>query len=230
MSGRRSLPSASDGVTLFDLDGVLLRGDTMASLVIARLNRVPWRYVAALPLVLGALASPSTGAWRPRFHRALVRVALHGVTADGYARLVTRTANRLRPRADRLLMETAASSAARGRTIVVTASERTLAAAFLDAVGLRDVELAASTLGLAPGPRVAMRWHNVGEAKVTALRRLAVDLTQATLYTDSASDLPLIQASWRTYLVRPSARSVRAIDRHLTAMPLHRRPVVERVI
>ncbi len=198
----------------------------MASLVVRRLNQRPWRYLAAAPLVVGALVGSSTGSRRPRFNRALVRLALHGVDADRYAALVASTVARLRTRENSSVVELAAARRTTGRTIVVTATETTLAASFLSAVGLHGIEVVGSSLAFGPRDQVALADHNVGEQKVTSMRRLGIDLEKATFYTDSASDLPLILATARTFLVDPSARSERRIRKTIAALQASTRPDV----
>jgi phosphatidylglycerophosphatase C len=106
-----------------------------------------------------------------------------------------------------------------GKTIVATASEETLARAFLDAVDLPDIPLLASRLEFTPrGALLAV--HNVGEAKLHAIRAAGSEPEEAVLYTDSASDLPLARTARRTVAVNAAphsfkklAASARGIDR-----------------
>lgn len=65
-------------VTLFDLDGVLTRGDTMARLVTRRLCGHPARAVWAVPLFILSMAAPPDSSWRARLNRRLVALALKG--------------------------------------------------------------------------------------------------------------------------------------------------------
>lgn len=97
-------------------------------------------------------------------------------------------------------------AAAQGKAIVVTASERRLARAFLDSVGLHGVELIASNLSLHE-QALTMTTHNVGAAKLARLEATGINVPGSTFYTDSATDIPLAAAAAKTYLVNPRPRS-----------------------
>lgn len=198
---------------LFDLDGVLLRGDTMAHLVKTALARRPWRMPAALALLLCARAVPGHSCARAASNRALVRLALRGVPESHYLELVADTAHRLSDTsADQGLIDEAIAHRASGaRVLVVTATERSLAEAYLSVVGLEDVEVLASSISFRQQPRLDT--HNVGPAKVEAARQAGADLSSALLYTDSSSDLPLMRAVREVVLVNPGRSTQRAVRR-----------------
>ncbi|MFD7136706.1 haloacid dehalogenase-like hydrolase [Streptomyces sp. NPDC059894] len=198
-------------VSIFDLDGVLTREDTMGFLVSTRLAARPHLYAAVLAPFLLSLAAPPDGALRPAVNRAIVSLALRGMTRGAYETLAVTTG---RSMADRTAVGQAVArcrlARLQGPTVVATASEETLARAFLDGVGLHGVPLVASRLHFAPrGPGLAA--HNVGEAKVAAVRDLGFRPEDAVLYTDSASDAPLARIADRTVTVNAGRRSVRRL-------------------
>ncbi|MDQ0212519.1 HAD family hydrolase [Arthrobacter bambusae] len=198
-------------ITLFDLDGVLTRGDTMASLVSRRLARHPVRLFSAAPLFLLSLAAHPQSRLRATTNRRLVALALNGLTDGEYTELAIRTGRQLAARRGFAVGQTITlcrHAASRHRTIIVTASERRLARAFLDSVGLPDIELLASEIAFHDR---AVTWatHNVGPAKLRGLKSVGVPFSCATFYTDSASDLSLAAAARTTFLVNPDARSRR---------------------
>ncbi|MFE4834529.1 HAD family hydrolase [Arthrobacter sp. NPDC056691] len=196
-------------ITLFDLDGVLTRGDTMASLVGRRLVQHPARLLKAVPLFLLTLAARPESDLKSSMNRRLVTLALRGLNDHQYAQLAAETGRNLAARPgfiNHQMIGRCSEAATQGRAIVVTASERRLARAFLDAVGLHDAELLASNLGVHE-QALTMATHNVGAAKVARLSDAGINVADATFYTDSATDIPLAAAAAKTYLVNPGTRS-----------------------
>lgn len=196
-------------ITLFDLDGVLTRGDTMASLVSRRLAQRPARLLKAIPFFLLALAAHPESDLKSAVNRRLVALALDGLSDPEYARLAAETGRNLAAIPGFLnerMITLCQDAAARGRAIVVTASERRLARAFLDSVRLHDVELIASELGIHEHA-LTLATHNVGAAKPARLINAGISLAHSTFYTDSATDIPLATAAAKTYLVNPGRRS-----------------------
>lgn len=207
---------SGEALALFDLDGVLSRRDTMATLVIRVLRTRPWRVLAVVPLVVAAAAASPAGDLRPRLNRALVRIALRGMTRETYDRLARSTGAALagNPRVpSEPLRARVRQELERARVVVVTASEQTLARAFVDGLGLTSVEVIGSRLR-DDGAGLRIAFHNVGRHKVGSLRLRGLTLDGATLYTDSASDLPLARVVWRTVLVNGGMRSRRLFRRN----------------
>jgi phosphatidylglycerophosphatase C len=205
-------------VTLFDLDGVLTRRDTMATLVRHRLRGQPPRVALVLPLALLARLLRPAGNGRPAVNRAIVRLALRGLTRADYDNLARATARELAAEPDNApstALQQLRVAAAAGQVVVVTASEALLARTYLDEIGVPQVDLLASQLqGREGRPRLVP--HNVGVAKVDALYRAGIDLADAHLYTDSASDLPLARRTATTTLVNPTRRLRRSFSRRVT--------------
>lgn len=201
--------SPTHPLTVFDLDGVLARRDTMAAVVLSRFARRPWRVLAAVPLFVASLLATDRG--RERLNRALVALALRGLDRRRYLPLAARVGQRLGATAvnERAVQELVERAGA-GSVVVVTASEFHLARAFLDAAGLDRVRLIASQLAFDDhSPRLVI--HNVGEAKVRRLRIERFPPEGAVLFTDSASDLPLARLAREVYLVNPGPRSARRV-------------------
>jgi phosphatidylglycerophosphatase C len=201
-------------VTLFDLDGVLTTGDTMTRLVTRRLLRRPLRLVRALPLAILSLAASPESALSARLNQTLVALALKGLDMQEYRTLAIGLGRELAAKpgfvTGQAVLE-CSNAATHSRTIVVTASERVLARAFLDAVGLAGVELYASELRFQDRAARFER-HNVGPAKPARLRAEGIDISRAVFYTDSATDIPLASAVGKTILVNGDARTRRRIQ------------------
>ncbi|WEK61548.1 MAG: HAD family hydrolase [Candidatus Microbacterium colombiense] len=202
-------------ITVFDLDGVLSRSDTMATLVFARLRARPWLIVPVAALAIVAALARADSTLRPRVNRAIVAVVLHGVGEQRYRQLVQRVAVRLarrRGNASASVMRELRAALGDGDCVVSTATEHALAVRYLEEIGLTGVTVHASTFTFgAQGPRFA--WHNVGSNKVESFRRAHPDERIGTFYTDSATDLPLARRSARTVLVGASRRSIREFRR-----------------
>ncbi|MCM3778855.1 HAD family hydrolase [Microbacterium hydrocarbonoxydans] len=203
-------------ITVFDLDGVLSRADTMATLVLARLRTRPWLVLPVAVLALAAALAPAAGSLRPRCNRAVVHVVLSGVTESEYTRLAVRVAQQLAARPDNVRPDVLAalrSAVADGVGVVTTATELALAEAYLEALGVGGMPLLASRFRYSTrGPRFAD--HNVGERKAETLEEALPGASIDTLYTDSSSDLPLARRSGRTMLVDARPRSAREFARH----------------
>jgi phosphoserine phosphatase len=208
------LPQPSQRTVLFDLDGVLLRGDAFTVLIRHALVRRPWRLLPAAVLLSMSLALPIGGPGRPRVNRVLVRLALRGIDETRYEALAALIGTKLAQgafRNDSLIEEARGCRAAGSRVIVVTASERRLVRSYLDAVGLGGIELVASELGFPHNRPASLTTYNIGQQKVRSLLGLDVDLASCLLYTDSATDLPLMKCVAECVLVAPSRATQKAV-------------------
>lgn len=202
-------------ITVFDLDGVLSRSDTMATLVFTRLRAQPWlTFPVGILFAVAALGS-ARGRLRPRCNRAVVHIALRGMSEDGYRRLAERTARRLASRPGNVpaeVVDAARAASDAGSCLVTTATEGFLSRRFLEEIGVHHVELHASEFVFSPaGPR--FRRHNVGRRKAFAFRAAHPTGRIGRFYTDSASDLPLAELARDVVLVGPSRRSVTVFER-----------------
>lgn len=209
-------------VVLFDLDGVLTRRDTFGTLVTRRLQRQPWRLPAtgpALPLLGLSVSVPRL---RGPVARHLVRSALFGVSLkagrEECAALgaeFAATPSWLRAEAIAAAIEYVDAGA---RVVVVTATERHLARALLDGVGLDAVELVASELARTP-LGLELNPHNYGPAKLDGLARAGIRPPFAVMHSDSAADLPLLRLADEPVLVAAPRADVRRVRERLGRQP-----------
>jgi phosphatidylglycerophosphatase C len=199
------VPKRSPQRVVFDLDGVIARGDTMAVLVQRRLTGHAGR--AALGILPGAAWYLLRGlpGMRVGLSRALGRIALSGLDGAEYAALAAGIGADLGRDPDWIIADGLA--AIRGHidagddVVVTTGTETMLARAFLDAIGLSEVRLIATTLEFdRAGAHYAN--HNLGGRKVANLAGSRIDL----FYTDSNLDLPLAALASHTVLINPDAR------------------------
>lgn len=210
----------------FDLDRTLISGSSAFVLAIAA-----WR-AGLLPAVqfgrdaVSALAFKLAGASDDTSHGVRDRIlgAVRGVRLDDLVALNAETVpaliERVRPEAQRLVEQHRTA----GRdTYIVSASPvelvQPLAAALgmTDGIGTRSRIVDGAYTGELVGP------FCYGPGKVEAIAALALreglDLERCWAYSDSASDLPMLQAVGHPVAVNPDAR----LERHATE---HGWPVV----
>lgn len=209
--------------TVFDLDGVLSRADTMAAVVFQRLRRKPWLLLPVAGLAMVAAIAGARRDVRPRCNRAIVHIVLRGVTRSEYEALAQYVARRLATRAGNVdddVLRAVREAYARGDALVSTATEEFLASRYLQELGVGAMPLHASRFTFdATGPRFSR--HNEGGLKTAAFRSAVTDGTIDLLWTDSESDLPLALISDMTVLVSPSRRALGAFSRAGIAFRTH---------
>lgn len=198
-------------VTLFDLDGVLSRKDTMAALVVHLVARRPHRALLIAPVGLLAALLPLHGPHRPALHRLIVRLTLGRTNECDYLRSAHRVAAGLARKPENApasALRAWQEAATAGDVVVVTAAEQRMATHYLESLGIRPTRLVGSQLTFDTG---RARWvtHNIGARKIDALLAAGVPIKTANLYTDSASDLPLARVVASVTLVNISTRSRR---------------------
>lgn len=225
MNAAQAEADAVGRVVIFDLDGVLSHHDTMGHLVRKRLLGSWWRLALAVVPLLTFVVLSGLPRLRAIPARWLVRVAWFGSTVEEYEHTTKRAGSTL-SRLTGWPVEDAVSRVhdhqAAGHTVyVVTASERSLATAYLKAIGVRNARLFSSkacktTFGVKLDP------HNFGKAKVATLTVAQVRLSGALLYTDSISDAPLAAACAQTALVNPTPRTMRWFRRHIETIQIER--------
>ncbi|MDG4838627.1 haloacid dehalogenase-like hydrolase [Micromonospora sp. WMMD967] len=198
--------AASVHTVLVDFDGVLVRGDAFALF----LRRVAFAGVRLpLAVVLLVLLAPAAAipAWRLRVARWMSWVGLSGRSADWLRTELGRFGADLGTEPGRIiapgLRTVQAHLAAGDRVVVVTACEHTLARAVLDRIGLSAVELVASQID---GPKLLV--HNHGATKLAQLAAQGVRPPWRTAYSDSLSDLPILDAAEQAVLVNADSRRV----------------------
>ncbi|MET8260414.1 haloacid dehalogenase-like hydrolase [Micromonospora sp. NPDC005205] len=200
---------------IFDFDGVLLRGDAFG-LFLRRTAfagaRLPLA-VAALVVLAPVAALPALRPWAARW---VSRIGLVGRNADELRAELERFGTSLGAEPGRMIepgLRMIRSHLADGdRVIVVTACEHTLARAVLDAIGLTEVELVASRIR---GPKLIV--HNHGATKMAQLAGQGVTPPWRVAYSDSLSDLPILDAAEQPVLVNATTRQVARARRLLGA-------------
>ena len=214
MSGLRGDPAATPLLALFDLDHTLLSGDSDAlwceflmdegvlprAMFEARNAEMARRYQAGsvaprefCDFYVGTLAGRSLAEWRPVCERFVRSRVLQRIPASAHALV-----ERHRARGERLVLTTATNR------LLTEATARHLC---IDTLIATEVEVVA---GVCTG-RTA-RTLNMREGKVTRLVEwLAAQgqggaaLRDATFYSDSINDLPLLAAVGTPVAVDPDA-------------------------
>lgn len=199
-------------VVLFDFDGVLLHGDAFYLFIRDRYARAWWRKLLVLPcLPWLALLLPFS---RRRAVRALVHIALCGVSAPRYQALAQAYASELVQHSRRFnrdaLRQLRRHQQTGDRVIVVTGCERALVGGILEQLGLHEVELLASRLrpswlGMRTG------FHNIGANKLKALSAHGVSAWQLA-YTDSLQDVPMLKGAVEPVLVNGTPKLCKKMD------------------
>lgn len=192
------------GTVLFDLDGVLVRGDSFA--LFMRREAVGWRRLAALAALLPAIPLAVFKAHRSRAIRLVVRAALLGLPVDELGRRTRAFGTVLAHEPGRVISDGVAAvrthAASGDRVVVVTASEENLARAFLDALGLSTVELVASRV------RGRSLVHTRGAEKVRQLAARGITPPWQVAYSDSLVDLPMLAEGRNAVLVNAEPRDL----------------------
>lgn len=209
---------AARPVVVFDLDDTLVTGDAFAAFLRHLITGRRLRYAFALisaPAWLPALLVAPT---RLSAERWLIWLAGAGMDREAFAAAARDFAQRYASaQAGRVavpaLARTRQHIAAGHRVLVATGCAAPLAQQVCAMIGLGEIEVVAST-------RVRRRWgpprHVVparGAAKVAALEAAGIALPLEHAYSDSASDLPLLQAARTAHLVDPTARDLARLRR-----------------
>jgi phosphatidylglycerophosphatase C len=184
----------------------------MATLLRARLRGRPVLAAAAVGRIIIAGVHRPDAPSRARLLRRIVESVLADVSDTAYTVLARDIGRSL---ADGDLVDArsvglAIEALRTSDVVIATAAEHRLASAFLERIGLGDARLIASTLTL-DGARARFEPHLTGRHKLEAVVAAGVRIGTATVYTDSASDLPLLLAARLPILVNPTRRSLRRV-------------------
>lgn len=188
-----------------DFDGVFVSRDSTVTFILRRLRRRPLLVPLALLPALAYAATVRVPRVQNRLARVLVRVALLGLSPQAAGRALDALGRELAVSASLVprALEVARAHVASGdRVVVNSAAMEPLLHGFVAAAGL-DVQVVGSTLrGVAGG--TAMDRHNHDHEKVEQARRLGLREPYDVVYSDSASDLPLLERATRAVLVDAS--------------------------
>ena len=193
---------ASRAVVLFDFDGVLVRGDSSAQFLQARLRGSPWRCALALLAAPIALPLVLTHRGLPLGARIFGKIARLGTSdadyiaqVDAFAQRIARDPAHIIHAGMTALRQAQASGA---RVAVVSGSHESLIRCVLDAQGIAGVEIVAS--------RLRPRRHCIGARKLEALAQIGIVPPWDVAYTDSIMDLPMLRHARRAVLVNAPSR------------------------
>ena len=213
MSEYTGVASPGPSAAFFDLDRTLISGSSMFSLALAAraAGLVPARQFAAdarkaLAFTLRGADDDTSAGVRERILGAVRGVRQDDVIALN-SEIIPRLLGRIRPEARHLLDRHRHAGRA---TYIVSASPRELVAPLAVSLGMTGGIGTISEVvdgvytGRLAGP------FCYGEGKVDAIRELArwegLDLAQCYAYSDSASDLPMLEAVGHPVAVNPDAK------------------------
>jgi phosphatidylglycerophosphatase C len=219
--GPYPVPAADAPVVVFDFDHTLYDGDSGSHLFAWLIKRSWLRLTAAL------LATPLLG---PLV--ALLPTRRHGIS--GYVwiatfglhrrrdldelidRYVAANRDRLRQRLLPPALEVLAAHRAAGdRVVVATGAPPELARAILAFVAHQDVPVVGTMVGPSCGAVIARR-HCHHDEKMRMLRERGYGQI-AVAYSDSAADLPLLEAAARPVVVNPKTDKIALFRQRLPA-------------
>ena len=206
---------------IFDLDRTLISCDSFAGCLNSLLLRDWWRLggvVAASPVLLPLWATTLT---RPGALWGLLWCATVGLKVEEFASHLSAHGERLASQAESAVYRDGVQAVkshqeAGDRVVVVTGSSAELASAFCAALGLKDVRVVGSTFRACGGGWVVDD-HCAGRRKVELLAAASITPPWAVVYTDSASDLPLLRLAQRRCVVNARPGTLRALTRALGA-------------
>ncbi|WP_239342178.1 haloacid dehalogenase-like hydrolase [Frankia sp. CiP3] len=197
---------AATGVALFDLDGVLVRGDTFTRLLRRHLSRSRWRAALVMPVTPLLAVRPL----RAIAVRMIMRLALLGFDAARFRARAEAFGRELPAERDVVIPEGIATLRrhveAGDRVVIVTACERELARTLLDTLGLGEVELISSQLVWGRFGVTRGSLHNHGARKPRQLAAHGIEPPWEHAYSDSLADLPMLAAANHAVLVNPDGR------------------------
>ncbi|GAA0991390.1 HAD family hydrolase [Acrocarpospora macrocephala] len=198
-------------VVVFDLDGTLIRSDSMLGFVTGRMLRRPF---------LGVIVSPIAALlfWRLRTRPVGLSIWVWAATVftteQQRARHAARFASRhLRGRGrpiEAALTELREHCRAGRQVVVATGCEEHIAQALCRALGLDEVAVVGTILRAAYGGLVVRTYCNRG-TKMELLRERGFEPPYQAAYTDAAADLPLLRTAEQRIMVHPSRENLKRV-------------------
>lgn len=187
----------------------------MFELLKSQLLRSPSKVLRALPyLMKSAFGDRPT---KTRANGVLMEIAVASLTQEQYAALVEDAAKQLANNT-RFVQPDAVAEVKKhqstGTVLIITGSERQMARAYLNNLGLTDVEIESSELDFS-GPNAKLTAHLIGPAKVARLEELGIPVASLPFYTDSRADLPVARLAAHTTLVNPNTKTRVAYEQEI---------------
>ena len=212
-------PTSSPRIVIFDLDRTLIRCDSFPGLLNSLLLRTWWRLLAVVlvsPVLLLLWASVHT---RTTSLPALLWLATVGMRDEEWTAVVSRHARQLASDTMKAVnwdgVRTIKDHRSHGdQVVLVKGSWCDLASALCNTLGLEGVLVVGSTRRARMKGWIAHE-HCVGPRKVEMLKRLGVGPPWSVVYTDSASDLPLLRLAGRRCVVNATPGALRTLKREL---------------
>lgn len=211
--------ATSPPAAVFDLDRTLIRCDSFPGLLNSLLLRNWWRVAGVVlisPLLLPLWAGTAT---RTFSLSVLLWLATVGMRDEEWAAGVSSHARQLAAETTNVVnrdgLRTLREHQERGdQVVVVTGSWCDLGSALCEALGLKGVRVVGSTRRLRMSGWIAAE-HCVGARKVEMLTAAGIAPPWSVVYTDSASDLPLLRLAKRRCIVNASRSALRRFKREL---------------
>lgn len=194
-------------IVVYDMDGTLFRGDCGAAFIKQRIRASIGRSILSVlvaPLALPMLYIPTARRWGVS---AYLWIASAGISESGYQRLLAEFIAKYRIRPIEPVLAECRKDIAEGRNVVIaTGAGHELATAFIRELGLSDqVGLVASQSSRFFGGMISSVQCN-GEVKLNELIKHGYKPPYLRVYSDSASDLPILLAGIHPVLVNASKR------------------------
>ena len=221
---RQPTEGSAAAVALFDFDYTLIRRDSFSRFVQALLWRDWWRMAAAAGLTPVVAPLWSLKSTREIPVSTMVWLATLGLGHERLSRDLRDHVTHLARDPDALVYREGvarlrAHQQQGHRVVIATGAFEDLARSICDALGLEDLEVVGSSLRPWRGGMRALE-HCFGERKVTMLRARGFPPPWRFVYTDSASDLPLLRHAEEGFFVNPTRRALQRARRALPSPPV----------
>jgi phosphatidylglycerophosphatase C len=201
----------SGRTVVFDLDGVLLRGDSTIDYLRRRARRAPWLLPAMAVAACGFALSDRHALARSTWSHRVVASALLGRRLTSVTQELKELAHAIHRSTERVpqrVVETLRGHLADGdRVLISSAGLEPFVRAWVELLGASEATVAASRLEQRPWG-VVMADHHYGRRKLERALELGFGPDLDLVYSDSDADLPLLQAARDCVLVAPSNRTL----------------------
>ena len=190
------------GIVVYDMDGTLFRGDCGGAFIKQRIKASFGRL--ALSVLVAPVAYPML--YIPSLRRLGVSIYLWiasvGMTESAYSRILDEFIAQYRIRPIEPVLSECRKDIAEGRQVVIaTGAGREMASAFIRHLGIdRQVGLVTSQSARFLGGMISAVQCN-GEVKLSELIRHGYQPPYLKAYSDTASDLPILQSADAAFLV-----------------------------